>query len=221
MQISSVEVIPVQLTLREPFRTAAYPEPITQVESVFLRAELVRDYGDTWGCAVLDPTDSVSLERVKKVCQNCADRLQDINPLNTQYALAELSEVIEGLSSVQCAIDMLLFDLLGLWSKLPLFRLLGGYRDRIQTSITLPLEDVPATVEMAEKRARDGFGIFKLKGGLDPEALRRRPVDRAVNAPDVVANAILRRHAALVKHDRVTPRVGLLGAALHLQPVAH
>jgi len=174
MQIKRVSVTPVQLDLRVPFATASYPEPINQIEVVFLHAELVRDYGDAWGCTVLDPLQDLSLERVQRICQDCADRLKDLNPLNTQYALTELSKLTEGLRSVKCAFDVLLYDLLGIASDLPLFRLLGGYRDRIQTSITLGLEDVPATVEMAKKYARDGFRIIKLKGGLDPELDVRR-----------------------------------------------
>ena len=55
MQIERVEVTPVQLSLRESFRSARYTDPLSQVEAVFIRAELTRDYGDAWGCAVLDP----------------------------------------------------------------------------------------------------------------------------------------------------------------------
>jgi L-alanine-DL-glutamate epimerase-like enolase superfamily enzyme len=174
MQFKRVDVTPALLPLRIPFKTASHPEPITHIEVVFLRAELVRDYGDAWGCAVLDPLGGLVLEQAQQVCQDCADALQDLNPLNTQYALTELSKIIGDLRSVQCAFDILLFDLLGLASSLPLYRLMGGYRDRIQTSITLGLEDVPATVEMAQKYARDGFRILKLKGGLDPEMDVRR-----------------------------------------------
>jgi len=179
MQIKRVFVTPTQLHLRVPFNTAAYPEPINQIQVVFLRAELVREFGEAWGCAVLDPLQDFTLGHVQRVCQDCGDRLRDLNPLNTQYALAELSKLTGGLRCVKCAFDMLLFDLLGLASGLPLFRLLGGYRDRIQTSITLGLEDVPETVEMAQKHARDGFRILKLKGGLDPELDVRRV--RALN----------------------------------------
>ena len=170
------------MRLREPFRSAAHPEPVTQIDVIFLRAELVRDYGNAWGCAVLDPAGSQTLEQVRRVCQACANRLRDLNPLNTQYALAELSGLTNGFPAVRCAVDMLLYDLLGLWANLPLYRILGGYRDRIQTSITLGLDDVPATVEMAQKRARDGFRILKLKGGLDPEqdVRRVRAVRRAL-----------------------------------------
>jgi L-alanine-DL-glutamate epimerase-like enolase superfamily enzyme len=52
--------------------------------------------------------------------------------------------------------------------------LLGGYRHRIQTSITLGIVPVQETVEMAKGRARQGFQILKLKGGLDPEEDVRR-----------------------------------------------
>jgi len=182
MQIERVEITPVQLSLREPFRSAAHPQPIAQVEAIFIRAELVRDYGDAWGCAVLEPARKTSLEKIKQVCQDCADRLRDMNPLNTQYVLAELDNITSGYPAVQGAFDMLLYDILGLWAKLPLYRILGGFRDRIQTSITLGLDDVPATVEMAQKRAHAGFRILKLKGGLDPEldVRRVRAVKRAL-----------------------------------------
>jgi len=182
MQISRIDVTPTQLKLQTPVQTVKYPEPFTQIEVVFIRAEAVRDYGDAWGCAVLDPVSGETLEQVTRACQACADKLRSLNPLNTQYALAELSELTDGLPSVRCAFDMLLYDLLGLWSGLPLYRLLGGYRDRIQTSITLGLDDVPTTVEMAQKHAHDGFRILKLKGGRDPEldVRRVRAVRRAL-----------------------------------------
>ncbi len=174
MQIKRVTVTPVRLPLRVPFKTASYPEPITNIELVFLRAELVRDYGDAWGCAVLDQRSGLKVEDVLQVCRDGASCLQDLSPLNTQYALSELSKVTGRFKCVQCAFDMLLYDLLGLSSGLPLYLLLGGYRDRIQTSITVGLEDVPTTVEMAQKYARDGFRIIKLKGGFDPELDVRR-----------------------------------------------
>jgi L-alanine-DL-glutamate epimerase-like enolase superfamily enzyme len=174
MQISHIEVTPAQLKLHTSFRSAAHREPVTQIEAVFIRAETVRDYGDAWGCTVLDPSGKITLEQVVRACQDCAAKLRDLNPLNTQYAMAELSGLMHGLSAVRCAFDILLYDLLGLWSGLPLYRLLGGYRDRIQTSITLGLDDVPATVQMAQRRALDGFRILKLKGGIDPELDVRR-----------------------------------------------
>ena len=174
MQISHVEVTPVQLNLRVPYRTAVLPEAVTQIEVVFIRAELMRDFGAAWGCAVLDPVGQEIPDQVAQACRNCGEKLKDLNPLNIRFTLAELAESMEGFPTVKCAFDMLLYDLLGLSAGLPLYRLLGGYRERIQTSITLGLDDVNNTVEMARKRAQEGFRILKLKGGLDPELDVRR-----------------------------------------------
>jgi L-alanine-DL-glutamate epimerase-like enolase superfamily enzyme len=59
---------------------------------------------------------------------------------------------------------------------------LGGYRDRIQTSVTIPVSPTHETVETAIARARLGFRILKIKGGLDPEedVHRVRAVRRAL-----------------------------------------
>lgn len=174
MQISHIEVVPLELDLRLPYRTATYPAEIKQVGCVFVRIE-TKEGRVAWGCAAFDPAlTGETLERVRQTCQICADRALDLNPLNTEFALAELAPLTEDSPSARCAFDIAFYDLLGLASGLPLHRLLGGYRNRIQTSITLSLAPTKETVEMACDRARQGFRILKLKGGLDPEEDVRR-----------------------------------------------
>jgi L-alanine-DL-glutamate epimerase-like enolase superfamily enzyme len=105
--------------------------------------------------------------------------------LNTEFALAELSALAEGTPSALAAFDIAFHDLLGLASGLPLHRLLGGYRYRIRTSITVGIGPVNETVELARLRARHGFRILKLKGGLDPEEDVRRVAAVHDALPDV------------------------------------
>jgi L-alanine-DL-glutamate epimerase-like enolase superfamily enzyme len=88
--------------------------------------------------------------------------------MNIEYALAELAPLTEGVPAALCAFDLAFHDLLGLAAGMPLYRLLGGYRDRIQTSVTIPLGTIQEGVEMAQMRARMGFRLLKIKGGLDP-----------------------------------------------------
>lgn len=114
------------------------------------------------------------MEQVTRACQACADRARDLNPLNTEFALAELSSLTESTPSARCAFDIAFYDLLGLAAGLPLYRLLGGYRHRIQTSATVSLGPVKESVEQGRERARQGFRILKVKGGLDPEEDVRR-----------------------------------------------
>jgi len=181
MQITHVEVVPLELKLRQPYRTA-YADPVESVAAVFIRIE-TRQGDMAWGCAAFNPALSgETLEEVTQVCQACADRAVDLNPLNTEFAMAELAELTDSTPSAQCAFDIAFYDLLGLAAGMPLHRLLGGYRNRIQTSITLGITSVQETVEEARHRARQGFRILKLKGGLDPEEdIRRvRAVHRAL-----------------------------------------
>jgi L-alanine-DL-glutamate epimerase-like enolase superfamily enzyme len=182
MQIVHVEVTPVQLKLRFPYRAASHPAEVEHVDCIFIRLD-TKEGRTAWGCAAFDPTISgETFERVLQACHACADRALDLNPLNTEFALAELEPLTEDTPSARCAFDIAFYDLLGLAAGLPLHRLLGGYRHQIQTSITLSLLPVKETVELARDRARQGFQILKLKGGLDAEEDVRRvqAVDRAL-----------------------------------------
>jgi L-alanine-DL-glutamate epimerase-like enolase superfamily enzyme len=185
MQITHVEVVPLQLGLRLPYRAAAHDREIERIDCVFVRIE-TRDGRVAWGCAAFDPAlTGETPEQVLRVCRACADRARDLNPLNTEFALAELMPLTEGTPSARCAFDIAFYDLLGLAARLPLHRLLGGFRYRIQTSITLNLAPLKETVALAQERARQGFRILKLKGGQDPEedVRRVRGVGRAL--PDL------------------------------------
>lgn len=174
MQISHVEVVPLELSLRQPYQTATHVTPLDRIQCVFLRIE-TKDGRVAWGCAAFDPTlTDETLDQVLRVCQDCAELVLDLNPLNTEYALAKLAPLTEGTPAARCAYDIAFYDLLGLAAGLPLHRLLGGYRHRIQTSITLSIAPVKETVEMARNRAHQGFRILKLKGGLEPEEDVRR-----------------------------------------------
>jgi len=183
MQITNVEVIPVELNLRLPYRTAYRPEQeIDRVTVVFVRAE-TRQGQTAWGCAAPDPTiTGETLEDVVQACRSCADRAPGLSPLNTEYALEELAQLTENTPSALCAFDLAFHDLLGLAAGLPLYRLLGGYRSRIQTSVTIGIAPVKETVELACNRAQQGFRILKIKGGLDPDEDVRRvqAVDKAL-----------------------------------------
>lgn len=169
MQITHVEVTPVELNLRLPYRSASHAHPIERIAAIFVRIE-TREGRTAWGCAAFDSAiTGETREGVLRACRACADRARDLNPLNTEYALAELTPLTQGNPAALCAFDIAFHDLLGLATGLPLYRLLGGYRDRIQTSITVGLAGVQETVEMARDRARQGFRILKIKGGLSPE----------------------------------------------------
>lgn len=168
MQITKVEVVPVELTLQQPIQTACHPE-INCVTAVFVRIE-TRQGESAWGCAIAHPAlTGERPEDVVRACEDCAALAPDLHPTHLEYSLGELSPLVEDTPSALCAFDLAFHDLLGLAAGMPLYRLLGGYRNRIQTSVTIGVAPVKETVEMALNRAGQGFRMLKIKGGLDPE----------------------------------------------------
>ena len=181
MQITKAKVTPVEIKLVQSIQIS-HAARIDHITAVFVRIETVQGVC-AWGCSVVIPelTDE-NVESVINACQDCAAMLPDLHPTNIEYSLAQLAPIVENTPSALCAYDLAFNDLQSWAAGMPLYRLLGGYRDRIQTSVTIPISSVKESVELAQDRARLGFRMLKIKGGLDPEedVLRVRAIVRAL-----------------------------------------
>ncbi len=184
MQLTKAEVIPVPIRANQPVRMAGIP-PITGVTSIFVRLE-TKNGLSAWGCTVAHPDlNEEQPDQVVKACQACAALIPDLHPTHIEYSLAELKPIAAGSQAALCAFDLAFHDLLGLTTGMPLHRLLGGYRNKIQTSVTIPLAPLRESVDIAQAKAAQGFRKLKIKGGLDPEldVARIRAIHRAL--PDL------------------------------------
>ncbi len=181
MQVNRAEITPVTLKMRQPMRMAHLPE-IEQVTAIFVRLDL-RDGRSAWGCTVAHP--EMTGEKPEKVLADalaCADMVPSLHPTHIEYSLAEMNAHIPGARAALCAFDLAFYDLLGLAAGMPLYRLLGGYRNKIQTSATIPIGPVADSVEIAQERVRAGFRMLKIKGGISAEedVHRVRAIGRAL-----------------------------------------
>jgi len=187
MQIKKAEVYPINLKLRNPIRMASLPQ-IEQIMAIFVHLQTVKGES-AWGCTVAhkDLTGDRP-EDVIRLCREGAALVPDLHPTNLEYSLEQLAPHLKHSPSAMCAFDLAFHDLLGLAASMPLYRLLGGYRNRIQTSVTIPIASLAESVEMARVRARSGFRMLKIKGGLDSE----EDVQRVMAIHRALPNHILR-----------------------------
>lgn len=169
MRVTGVEAWLVTMRLGRPY-TAAY-DTLETTSNVFLRVLTDRRYAG-FGCAAPDEHDtgettSTVLETIRGVVE---PTLKGADPLRPAPVREQLRRVLHDQPSVRAAVDMALWDILGKRCGLPLWKLLGGYRDRMMTSVTVGILPESETVRQARDWVKRGFKILKLKGGLDVES---------------------------------------------------
>jgi L-Ala-D/L-Glu epimerase len=169
MKITRVTAWPVPLKLTEPY-TIAY-ETITSVTNVFVRIETNGPHIG-FGCAApdLEVTGETTEHVLEAMDQIAAPALRGRDPLRLAALLEMLTADMRSRPSAMAAVDMALHDLLGKAANLPLWKILGGYRDCIETSVTIGILPEAETIERAADWVAQGFRCLKLKGGQDVES---------------------------------------------------
>lgn len=169
MKITAIEAWPIKMRLQEPY-TIAY-QTIESTTNVFLRIETNRGIVG-YGCAA--PDQEITGETTESVLTAlndvAAEQLKGSDPLRTAMLLERLKRALGDATSALAAVDMALYDILGKTARLPLWKLLGGFRDRIKTSMTIGILSEKETVARAREFVDQGFQCLKLKGGRDVES---------------------------------------------------
>ena len=166
MRITGIETWQHSMRLAEPYSIAH--EYFDRADNVFLR--ILTDTGPV-GLGVAAPDFGVTGESaagaLAAIDGAVRERLPGLDPLRTLHVLDALEHDLEGQPAVLAAVDMALYDLLARVAGLPLWVLLGGYRDSIVTSITIGILPADETVARAIELVGRGFQALKLKGGRD------------------------------------------------------
>jgi len=166
MKITGLDAWKVPLKLSEPY-SIAY-ETVEAATNVFLRIGTNRGI-QGYGCAAPDPVvtgeDSDTVHRV--LVDVVPPLVRGSDPLRPARLLERLAKPLKEHPSALAALDMALHDILGRAAGLPLWKLLGGFRDRIQTSVTIGILPVDETVRRARAWVGQGYKHLKIKGGVD------------------------------------------------------
>jgi L-alanine-DL-glutamate epimerase-like enolase superfamily enzyme len=187
MKITAVSFERLDLKLKVPY-TIAY-ETVSEASNVILKIETSGSLVG-WGCAA--PDMPVTLETAEDVITKIESTIKPYligkDPFNIVKHLNFLKD--NGVSTSSLAmVDMALLDLISRKAELPLYKFLGGYRKNISTSITIGILNLRETIFNCREYQKQGFNIFKIKGGLNLD----EDIERLVQARRMLGNnAILR-----------------------------
>jgi len=169
MKITRLEIWPVEMRLAEPY-TIAY-ERVDATTNIFLRLETNTGVVG-YGCAAPDKqVTGETPSTVVKICRDMIDPvMKQLDPLRLALITEKLAPILPDHPSAVAMVDMALHDILGKVCGLPVYKLLGGFRTRIKTCVTIGINPLDETIARAREWIRKGFRSLKIKGGQNVEA---------------------------------------------------
>jgi len=168
MKIVRCEAWKLKLDLEEPF-SIAY-STVDHTYNWFLRVET--DSGlSGFGCSAYD--EEVTGENEITIGSALNDLviplLQGSNLDFAGRIFEDLHRELSVQPTAAASADMALMDILARQAGMPLYRMLGAYRDSIPTSVTIGIQNIDDTIRKARQWYQKGFRILKIKGGHNLE----------------------------------------------------
>lgn len=167
MKIKDIQLDPFHIDLKETFRISFSEE--TGSDNVLVR--IITDQG-IYGLGEAAPYEPVTgettastLEAIKRY----RNPLIGMDPTCIELIHYRMDELDSKATSAQAAVDMALYDILGKKLEKPVYKLLGGFRSRAVTDVTIGIDTPEKMAAHAERYVAQGFRILKIKVGIDLE----------------------------------------------------
>lgn len=167
MGIQRIEVYEVTLRYKEPFTISAG----TSTENHNTIVKIVTDY-DVFGWGEASPSQRVTGETpktIREALDKMGSCLIGLCPLRIAQDVELMDSLVSGSPSAKAAIDMALHDILGKTARKPTWRILGGFRERVLTDITLSIKPPKEMAKDAAKAVEKDFKALKVKVGINPK----------------------------------------------------
>lgn len=185
MKISKVEIIPVDIPYKIPFRIST--GGITSGSYIILKIttdEGIDGVGSSIGFPKMGLNRESAMAKIKSIASGL---LLGQDPLNTEAILSRLDVILPGNWRIKAHIDYALYDLKGKILNLPVYQLLGGLsRERIPLEWILMMDEPEVQAEIAVKYINAGFHSIKMHVGGDTQlAVKRFKTVREAVGPDI------------------------------------
>lgn len=168
MKIVDIKIEKIRIHLKKPFKIAfAVQDYADNVIIKVMTDEGIYGLGEA---APFSPVTGETVDSVISTLNMFKEGLIGMDPLEIEKIHVLMDRLITGNSSAKAAIDIALFDIKGKVMGQPLYKILGGYDNKIQTDMTIGI-DTPENMakEAKERVENDGFRILKIKAGINPD----------------------------------------------------
>jgi muconate cycloisomerase len=174
LKITKIEAISYRLPVRREFRWAGLQDSVggfvcVRIETNqgivgFGEATPLPDWGGDYG-----RRSGETLNTVKDIVINVIKPLLiDKDPTDIAHIHQLMETYVNGNSYAKCAVDIALYDILGKYVGLPVYKLLGGkVRDEVPVGHMIGIMSLEEAREEARGAYEDGIRAFQIKSGED------------------------------------------------------
>ncbi len=167
MKITNFKYERVKIKLKQPFVVAL--GVIEYCDSIILKIETDEGYYGYGEATPFEPVTGETIESVEKVLQIFENLIIGEDPLDIEKIHNIMDGAIVGNTSAKAAVDIALYDIKGKIMNAPLYKVLGGYDNEVETDITVSIGKPEDMAKDAKEKVNKGFNILKVKTGIVPE----------------------------------------------------
>lgn len=168
MKITNIKWEKLRIELDKPFVIAT--GTATHADTMIIKIETdegIIGYGEAKpSLAVTGET----IDTVAAVLPLFRDALVGENPFALEKIHKTMDRIILRNSAAKAGIDIALHDIMGKKLAMPLYKLLGGYENKLTTDMTVSIDTPEAMAAEALSHKQAGYTVLKIKAGINPDA---------------------------------------------------
>lgn len=166
MIIKDIVIGHMSVPLKKPFKTAI--RSVNSVDDVIVN--IITDtgnvgFGSAASTALVTGDTTESIEGAIK--NHIKKSIVGMDIENLEGILLKLNSCIVKNTSAKAAVDIALYDLYGQHYKAPLYKLLGGFRNKLETDITISVNSPEEMTRDSIEAVKLGYKTLKIKVGKD------------------------------------------------------
>ncbi len=164
LQITSIEIYKLSVPLKQPFVISLGPQ--YDADNVVVKINTSQGISGWGECSPYMSINGESMDTCFIVGQYLAKALKDKEALNIEACTHIMDYVITRNENIKSAFDMALYDIAAQHARQPLYKFLGGSKNKIiTTDMTVGLGSPEKMANEAKQYMNEGFPFIKVKLG--------------------------------------------------------